>query len=106
MSFQEQLQARQDALRDRDQLGLVAETLQTALRARIIELERREDGAAPQGDFEGSVTGYWEKLDALGVGRVEYKGKIYKTRPIGFVSLPKGTEVELTHAKGVYYSKF
>lgn len=87
-------------------MALIDETLKTALTARVIELERREEGSAPRGDFEGSVTGYWAELDPNGVGIVEHKGKSYKTRPIGFSSLPKGTEVELTYANGVYYSKF
>ena len=87
-------------------MDLLKRTLQSNLAARVIELERREEGAAPRGDFEGSVTGYWKKLGERGVGLVEYKGKVYKTRPIGFMSLPKGTEVELTYANGVYYSKF
>ena len=97
-------QQRKEAIQAK--FDLMSQTLDTNLQARIIELERRLEGAGPRGDFEGSVTGYWEKLDELGVGLVEYKGKIYKTRPIGFMSLPKGSVVELTHAKGVYYSKF
>jgi hypothetical protein len=87
-------------------MSLVNNTIKNSLAARVIELERREEGSAPIGDFQGSVTGYWEELDANGVGIVQHKGKLYKTRPIGFASLPKGTEVELTYANGVYYSKF
>jgi hypothetical protein len=87
-------------------MDLLQKTMKTAETARLIELERRLEGAAPRGDFEGSVTGYWNKLDDLGVGIVDYKGKQYKTRSIGFMSLPKGTEVELTYAQGVYYAKF
>lgn len=87
-------------------MALIEQTLKTALTARVIELERREEGSAPLGDFEGSVTGYWQELDHNGVGIVQHKGKSYKTRTIGFASLPKGTEVELTYANGVYYSKF
>ena len=87
-------------------MALIDDTIKSSLAARVIELERREEGSAPTGDFEGSVTGYWQELDSNGVGIVQHKGKGYKTRPIGFASLPKGTEVELTYAKGVYYSKF
>jgi hypothetical protein len=87
-------------------MDLLSQTLNVNLAARVIELERREEGSRPRGDFEGSVTGYWSGLSDSGVGLVEYKGKIFKTRPIGFLSVPKGTEVELTHANGVYYSKF
>ena len=87
-------------------MSLVKNTIKNALTARVIELERREEGSAPLGDFQGSVTGYWAELDANGVGIVQHKAKNYKTRPIGFASLPKGTEVELTYADGVYYSKF
>ncbi len=85
---------------------LLKRTQEENLKSRIIELERRLEGAKPSGDFTGSVTGYWKQLSPLGVGLVEHKGKVYKTRPIGFMSLPKGTEVELTFANGVYYSKF
>lgn len=85
---------------------LLSRTLNTASTSRIIELERRAEGSSPLGDFEGSVTGYWVELDNNGVGIVEHKGKRYKTRSIGFISLPKSTAVELTYANGVYYSKF
>lgn len=85
---------------------LLQDTLNTATTARIIELERRAQGSSPLGDFDGSVTGYWVELDQNGVGIVEYKGKRYKTRSIGFISLPRSSEVELTYANGVYYSKF
>lgn len=73
---------------------------------RVTELERREEGSRAPGDFEGSVTGYWHKLDQSGVGKVLYKGKKYSVKPIGFLSLPRGTEVELSHANGIYYAKF
>lgn len=76
-------------------------------RDRIIELEKREEGTTLKGDFEGSVTGKWEFLDeATGAGMVRYKGKIYRTQPQGFVSVPRGTKVELTFADGIYYSKY
>lgn len=84
---------------------LLKATLRTAETNRLIELRKRYEGSSPRGDFEGSVTGYWVRLDPRGVGIVTYRGKEYKTRPMGFMSLPKGTEVELTYAKGVYYSK-
>jgi hypothetical protein len=87
-------------------MDLLANTMNTNTTARIIELERRAEGSRPKGEFEGSVTGYWIELDNNGVGIVDYQGKRFKTRPIGFVSAPKGTEIELTYANGVYYSKF
>ena len=73
---------------------------------RMLEMDRRETGGYIEGDFEGSVTGYWVKLDLTGAGIVSYNKKEYVTKPIGFTSLPKGVEVELSHANGVYYSKF
>ena len=73
---------------------------------RLEEVERRDEGATAQGDFKGSVTGFWQKLDKYGAGIVLYKGKLYSTKSIGFLSLPKGTEVELSFANGIYYSKF
>lgn len=59
-----------------------------------------------KGDFEGSVTGYWVKIGDSGEGVVSYNNKEYITKPIGFISIPKGTEVELSYANGIYYSKF
>lgn len=73
---------------------------------RMIDLEERETGAGLKGDFEGSVTGQWERIDNTGAGIVKYKGKSYVTQPIGFVSVPAGTKVELTFADGIYYSKY
>ena len=87
-------------------MDLLQKTIKTSLTSRLIELEKRLEGSRPLGDFEGSVTGYWDKLDEFGVGIVDYQGKLYKTRPVGFVSVPKGTEIELTYANGVYYSKY
>ena len=57
-------------------------------------------------DFKGSVTGYWVRLDESGAGVVSYNNKEYVTKPIGFVSIPSGLEVELSYANGVYYSKY
>ena len=73
---------------------------------RMLQLERLEKGVILEGDFEGSVTGYWVKLDLNGAGIVSYAQKEYVTKPIGFTSLPAGSEVELSHANGIYYSKF
>ena len=87
-------------------MTLLDELIQTSNAERLLQLERAEKGNVIEGDFEGSVTGYWVKLDSNGGGIVSYNKKIYITKPIGFTSLPAGTEVELSHANGVYYSKF
>jgi len=73
---------------------------------RIIDLERLAEYRGVRGDFEGSVTGVWIRLDADGTGIVKYKSKEYKTRVIGVSSIPYGTLVELSHANGTYYSSF
>jgi hypothetical protein len=73
---------------------------------RILKLEFLEENTVIQGDFDGSVTGYWRRLDDSGAGVVVYNKKEYFTKPVGFTSLPAGTEVELSHANGTYYSKF
>lgn len=86
---------------------MIKDTLrQIQLTNRVNELERRSKKNVINGDFEGSVTGSWVKLGENGEGIVSYNDKQYVTVPIGFVSLPKGTAVEVTFAKGVYYSKF
>ncbi len=66
----------------------------------------RLEGLDTRGDFAGSVTGTWIRLDESGAGVVAYNDKEYKTKRIGSSSIPKGTSVELTFAKGIYYSKW
>lgn len=73
---------------------------------RLVDLEFRASDTTIEGDFVGSVTGSWVKLGASGEGIVKYNNKNYSTKPIGFISIPAGTEVELSFANGVYYSKF
>jgi hypothetical protein len=80
--------------------------LQIADAQRVVELERLDSKQQIEGDFEGSVTGRWVRLDSTGAGIVEYNSKQYVTKPIGFTSLPAGTAVEMSFAKGVYYSKW
>lgn len=77
-----------------------------SLANRLVDLEFRASDVTIKGDFEGSVTGYWVRLGLRGEGVVRYNSKEYVTQPIGFVSAPAGTEVELSYANGVYYSKF
>jgi len=73
---------------------------------RLVAVERRDSGRTVEGDFEGSVTGYWVRLDESGAGVVTFNRKEYMTETIGFVSLPKGTVVELSYADGKYFSKY
>lgn len=87
-------------------MALLDELLETSYANRVVDLERRETKELIEGDFEGSVTGKWVKLDNSGAGIVEYKSKQYTTQPLGFTSAPAGTMVELTFANGLYYSKW
>ena len=73
---------------------------------RIYDLERLAEGAPVTGDFKGNVTARWVTLGPSGEGKVTYNNKEYSTKPIGFVSVPKGTEVEMSFASGIYYTKF
>jgi hypothetical protein len=73
---------------------------------RLVDLEVRASDVTIAGDFVGSVTGFWVRLGANGEGIVKYNNKEYVTSPIGFISIPGGSEVELSYANGVYYSKF
>lgn len=72
---------------------------------RLAELERR-DRPAQAGDFVGSVNATWVRLDESGAGVVSYNDKEYYTKRIGFTSIPAGTDVELSFANGIYYSKW
>lgn len=73
---------------------------------RITDLERLSSNELIEGDFKGSVTGKWVRLDQSGAGVAEYNSKQYYTKPLGFASIPAGTAVEMTYAEGVYYTKW
>ncbi len=73
---------------------------------RVSDMERRDQDQIIPGDFEGSVVGYWVRFEDNGGGTVSFNNKTYLTKPIGIPSIPPGTEVELSHANGVYFSKF
>lgn len=79
--------------------------LQLSNAERLAELDRRSQPAV-SGDFVGSVNGTWVRLDETGAGVVLYNDKEYFTKRIGFTSIPAGTDVELSFANGVYYSKW
>jgi len=87
-------------------MDLLNQLVQQSNVNRLLQLEALEKGVVIEGDFEGSVTGYWVRLETNGAGIVSYAQKEYVTKPIGFTSLPAGAEVELSHANGIYYSKF
>ena len=87
-------------------MSLLNLAIESSLVNRLVDLERRASVVTIKGDFEGSVTGFWVRLGTNGEGIVKYNSKDYVTQPIGFVSAPVGTEVELSFANGVYYSKF
>lgn len=87
-------------------MSLLSSLVQRSMAERIVQLERLEKGVLVEGDFEGSVTGVWVKFAEDGTGVVTYNRKQYYTKPIGFTSLPAGSIVELSHANGIYYSKF
>lgn len=87
-------------------MALLDDLLEVSVANRLVDLERLDSKQLIEGDFEGSVTGRWVKLDSTGAGIVEYNSKQYVTKPIGFTSLPAGTAVEMSFAKGVYYSKW
>lgn len=76
------------------------------LSRRILELERREKGFYIEGDFEGTVTGYWKQKSDDGTGTVVYGDKEYDAVPLGFTSLPEGVPVELSYSSGIYYAKW
>lgn len=87
-------------------MSLLSDLIETSNAMRLVQQEYLAKGVTLQGDFEGSVTGYWVRLEKSGAGIVSYNKKEYATKPIGFTSLPAGSEVELSHANGIYYSKF
>ena len=79
---------------------------QVADAERVYSLELRGTGSLRKPDFEGVVFGSWKGLDPLGAGLVSYKGKTYKTKPVGFTSIPVDTKVQLSYFEGVYHSNW
>ena len=87
-------------------MDLLSNLKEISTAERLQAVEEREKGWQVKGDFEGSVTGHWIRLDDSGAGIVKFNNKEYVTETIGFVSVPKGTTVELSFADGTYYSKY
>ena len=87
-------------------MSLLNDLVEISNAERIEALEQRDTDIIVRGDFEGSVTGIWVKFSENGGGVVKYNNKEYMTKPLGSASIPPGTEVELSHANGVYFSKF
>ena len=87
-------------------MDLLSKVMEASKSNRVLQLEREMEGSYIRGDFEGSVTATWVKVGDVGEGIVSYRNKQYVTKPIGFVSLPRGTRVELSHSNGIYYSSF
>ena len=87
-------------------MALFDDLLDISSAGRLIDLERLSADEIIEGDFKGSVTGKWVRLDSSGAGIVEYNSKHYVTKLLGFTSVPAGTSVEVTYANGVYYSKW
>lgn len=87
-------------------MSLLDNLKEASLVNRLVNLEALASKELVQGDFTGSVTGSWVKLGDLGEGIVKFNSKEYVTKPLGFTSISPGTEVELSYAKGIYYSTF
>lgn len=73
---------------------------------RLDYLEARAMDKLDAGDFEGNVTGQWVRFNENAAGIVRYNNKDYVTQPIGFTSVPAGTRVQLSYARGTYFSSF
>jgi hypothetical protein len=87
-------------------MSIVNQLIRDSEASRVAELERRSTGEVISGDFSGSVTAQWVQLASNGAGIVTYNNKQYTTKPLGFTSIAKNQEVELSFANGVYYSNW
>jgi len=87
-------------------MDLLNSLRQVSAAERLIQLERLDKNEVISGDFEGNVKGIWVKLDEDGTGIVSFNDKKYHTKPLGITSITQGTEVELSFANGIYYSKY
>ena len=87
-------------------MELAQKVLAIAQAQRVVALDAAESGTNFAADFEGTVTGIWEGIDKSGAGLVSYDGKTYKSVRLGITSLFKGSRVQLSYVKGVYYSNW
>lgn len=87
-------------------MALLDSVVSTSTAARLSDVERLDSKQIVKGDFEGSVTGQWVRLAQNGAGIVSYNGKQYTTKPLGFTSIEEGHAVELSFARGIYFSKW
>lgn len=71
-----------------------------------VNAEKRNNQETSMADFQGIAQGTWVKLSDRGAGIVDYKGKKYKTFPLGRKSIAAGTKVSLEFRKGVYISSW
>ena len=86
--------------------GLLGQLTSLAMAERVVALQDRAEEVKKKGDFEGSVSGNWKGIDTSGAGLVQYKGKTYKTKRLGFTSLFKNSKVQLSYIDGIYYSSW
>ena len=70
----------------------------------VVSKEKRQNMEVAPADFEGVAQGTWKGITPKGAGRVEYKGKEYKTRVQGSKTIPSGSKVSLEFRKGYYVS--
>ena len=90
-----------------DTMQKLAQSALTAARTvRLTELERRDRSPDETGDFTGQVVGTWVKVGEYGDGIVDYQGKRYTTVRLGKTSLFPGDKVQLSYAKGTYFSNW
>lgn len=87
-------------------MALLDSVVSASTAARLSDVERLDSKQIVKGDFEGSVTGQWVELAQNGAGIVSYNGKRYVTKPLGFTSIEEGHAVELSFARGIYFSKW
>lgn len=74
-------------------------------RYQVMETQKRQ-GTVNAGDFDGAVQGKFLKWNTDGAVIVEFNNKQYKTKPLGFTAIPRGSTVELTYVSGIYCSKW
>ena len=86
-----------------DYNSLLTLVTETASAQRILQLEDREKYAGqPKGDWEGTSTGIWQRINADGTGEVLVNGTPYTVVTKSETSIPKGTNVQVSFSNGQY----
>ena len=86
---------------------LLQVVMDTSQAERILQIEERNKyKGQPRGDWDGTVTGIWQKFNSDGTGECLVNGRPYVVLPQSETSIPKGTNVQVVFSNGQYLASW